>query len=45
MEAIFKPHKYSTKDNLAEMGWIYECGFGLEVDELKSHQMFLEVLK
>jgi len=31
-----------TKDNLAEMGWIYECGFGVEVDELKSHQMFLE---
>ena len=31
-----------TKDNLAEMGWVYECGFGVEVDELKSHQMFLE---
>ena len=31
-----------TKDNLADMGWNYECGFGIEVDELKAHQMFLE---
>ena len=31
-----------TKDNLADMGWNYECGFGVEVDELKSHKMFLE---
>ena len=31
-----------TKDNLADMGWNYKCGFGVEVDELQSHQMFLE---
>ena len=34
-----------NKDNLADMGWNYKCGFGVKVDELKSHQMFLEVLK
>ena len=31
-----------NKDNLADMGWNYKCGFGVKVDELKSHQMFLE---
>jgi len=31
-----------TKDNLADMGWNFLCGFGTEVDELKAHQMFLE---
>jgi len=31
-----------TKDNLANMGWNFLCGFGIEVDELKAHQMFLE---
>ena len=31
-----------TKDNLAEMGNNFLCGFGVEVDELKAHQMFLE---
>ena len=31
-----------NKDNLAKMGWIYECGFGIEIDKLKAHQMFLE---
>jgi len=31
-----------TKDNLADMGWSFLCGFGIEVDELKAHQMFLE---
>jgi TPR repeat protein len=31
-----------TKDNLYQMGWSYLCGFGIEVDELKAHQMFLE---
>jgi len=31
-----------TKDNLAMMGWNYLCGFGIEIDELKAHQMFLE---
>ena len=31
-----------TRDNLEGMGWFYDCGFGVEVDELKAHQMFLE---
>jgi len=31
-----------TKDNLADMGWNFLCGFGIEVDEIKAHQMFLE---